>query len=160
MRKNMVPSDAGHHENSEYILEFKGKPGADVAPGFHVADEARPTAKGVTSNIEELLSKTSLSCMRRNGARAVLRGGGAGDSTSLPDYPKAAASGRLKTGEKRPGIPLGSVASISEYPCGEIQPLEPGRRLPDKQGKNRRPGPLPLLGDGNPLAYNFVRSEA
>src|SRR5262249_60716177 len=27
-----------------------------------------------------------LSCMRRNGARAVLRGGGAGDSTSLPDY--------------------------------------------------------------------------
>src|SRR5262249_46745536 len=26
-----------------------------------------------------------LSCMRRNGARAVLRGGGAGDSTSLPD---------------------------------------------------------------------------
>src|SRR5215472_3921259 len=30
-----------------------------------------------------------LSCMRRNGARAVLRGGGAGDSTSLPDYGKA-----------------------------------------------------------------------
>src|SRR3954449_1249104 len=27
--------------------------------------------------------------MRRNGARAVLRGGGAGNSTSLPDYGKA-----------------------------------------------------------------------
>ena len=35
-----------------------------------------------------------LSCMRRNGARAVLRGGGAGDSTSLPDYPKAMACQR------------------------------------------------------------------
>jgi hypothetical protein len=30
-----------------------------------------------------------LSCMRRNGARAVLRGGGAGNSTSLPDHEPA-----------------------------------------------------------------------
>ena len=34
-----------------------------------------------------------LSCMRRNGARAVLRGGGAGNSSPLPDYRKAKAAG-------------------------------------------------------------------
>ena len=33
--------------------------------------------------------------MRRNGARAVLRGGGAGDSISLPDYPKTHMLGAI-----------------------------------------------------------------
>ena len=41
-----------------------------------------------------------LSCMRRNGARAVLRGGGAGNSTSLPDY--SPTPSRVGRAEPRP----------------------------------------------------------
>src|SRR4051794_5293615 len=47
-----------------------------------------------------------LSCMRRKGARAVLRGGGAGDSTSLPDYGKASRDHRatpVSATPRRPG---------------------------------------------------------
>jgi hypothetical protein len=55
----MVPSDAGHHENTEIIQHFKGNSRVDVAPGIHVGYESRPIAKGLAPKIGELLSKTS-----------------------------------------------------------------------------------------------------
>jgi hypothetical protein len=55
----MVPSDAGHHENTEIIQHFKGNSRVDVAPGIHDGYESRPIAKGLAPKIGELLSKTS-----------------------------------------------------------------------------------------------------
>ena len=59
VRKNMVPSKAGHHEDSRKIQRFKGKNWFYVAPGIQLANESRSIAKGLTAKTDELLSKTS-----------------------------------------------------------------------------------------------------
>ena len=59
MRKNMVPSRAGHHENSRKLQRFKGKNWYYVAPCFQLANEPAPIAKGLTAKTDELLSKTT-----------------------------------------------------------------------------------------------------
>src|SRR5262249_29192292 len=57
----------GHHENSRKLPDFKAKSRIGVAPGFYTCDESRPIAKGLTSNLEEKLSKT---CLEGEGARS------------------------------------------------------------------------------------------
>jgi hypothetical protein len=56
----MVPSRVGHHENIRKIQRFKGKNWFYMAPGFQLANESTPIAKGLTAKTDELLSKTSL----------------------------------------------------------------------------------------------------
>jgi len=56
----MVPSDAGHHENTERIPTFQGQFQSRRGTRIHVGYESRPIAKGLAPKIGELLSKTSL----------------------------------------------------------------------------------------------------
>jgi len=78
-----------------------------------------------------------LSCMRRNGARAVLRGEGEGDLTSLPD-PTVAARGVLR--------PLDATVTLERQPSalerrlqrnGWLRPLEGGGRRRPNTGLDR-----------------------
>jgi hypothetical protein len=63
----MVPSKAGHHENSKIFQRFKGKKWRHVAPGFQLANESKAIAKGLTAKTDELLSKTSIGASAKQG---------------------------------------------------------------------------------------------
>ncbi len=57
-RKNMAPSCSRHHDHRDISLGFKTILKPNVAPGMAASDDPRSIAKGLTSKLAELLSKT------------------------------------------------------------------------------------------------------